>query len=561
MIIIAQIILICFITINNVIPEVNSLHAKNSFCEKLKEPNYQVFSTLTLYESSKKYLDQDFANKSPLPEFGEKTLQEEHDKLTSESCKPISFYFLGRHAARFPKDDKIEKHNNDLYKLNETLRELVNKLPGHKNENCDRLLNWRSKLTPKQGYLITELGGQEEQNIAKRYKQVYPEFFDVKTTEIDVGVTSKIRTAQTEVQFMKLVDGYYSSGCENVPTNNINEKEYNPQTIIDDKCYRKLMEKEVENFLQFHQICKDRAKEKKEPKAPLVERLKSKEAIQIVLDRVSKRLGFDNKLEQRTLDSIIRMCVDETATGIKSVWCTLHDKVKNEKLVERVLEKRSKNSEVKLELDQKTLISIVRMCIHETAIGIKSVWCTLLGDEDIKAYDYLEDAESYFVDSYGPDSNIKMACPLVGNIIDVLESAMKQSDTLILDGKKKSYFYFTHDHALKRIIPYFGLFKDDESFSEKAIDEFIKDGKIPEKRRYELSKLLPFSSHFAFVVYRCQKDSTKPAEHKLLTTFNERPIRMAACKNQVACDLNSFIETYNDSRLDCDLNKICPVKK
>lgn len=491
-------------------PETNgalSLAAPNCQSE-LKPLEYKLFSSTTLYENSRAQLQNQSTQEFVPDAFSSRSLLNEHQALLKQSCKPIIFYFLGRHAARFPKDEKIEKYNKNLNELKQRLKgssSFIDKCP----EKLAKFLNWTSKLEPKLSYLITELGGREEQAIASRFKEIYPEFFSTQTASVDLGVTSKIRTSETGVQFMKLVENFSFPGCESTPTNDVDQAGFDPEKILSSNCYKALMNKEVEEFLQFHERCKKSLKKLKginpdddggqqqannNKGGSLVDKIKSPEAVRSIADKVSAKLG--------------------------------------------------------LEVDSKIVDSIAQMCMYEIAIRKHSVWCSLLDEQDMRMIDYVQDTSAYIKDSYGPESNVKQACPLIKDLLDVFQNA-----TTLPDGKRNAYFYFSHDHALKKVLANFGLFKDEASYSEQRIDEFVQNGNTPMNRNYRVAFSVPFSGNFAFALYRCP-DSQSDGRHKLLISLNERPIRIAGC--DVACDVKQFIETYK-SAYDCNLDKICPL--
>jgi len=474
----------------------SSVRADES-CGNLKKLDYEYFGTKTIYEDARKYLRRVDDDDLPKPFDDDSLAKEDKELREDDSCQPLVFYFIGRHTARFPDASDIEEYNKHLYELIEKIKT---------NKACSSIRNefltWRSKMEPKHDNLITDLGGREERNIARRFKSIYPEFFDTKTADVKIGVTKKWRTAQTGAQFLQQVDGLELEGCNNssLPTNDVDRPDYNLDKVLEARCYKKMIETYEKPFLEFHKICDDiRGGEK--AKEPLVERVKSPQLKKRIADRVAKRLGLDY---------------------------------------------RGDNAPVTVPV----LESIYNMCKFENAIKDDSVWCKLFDKKDVQALEYMEDVSSYIKSAYGPRANPKQSCPLVGDLLEAFHEATKMSNS----DKKRSYFYFSHADPIKKLLATFGMFRDDQNFSESKIREFEQDLKVPKKRHWRSSVIVPFSANLAFIMYRCPK-SNGQTKYKILATVTEQPVKLGGCKD-TDCNAVKFFDTY-DSMRSCDMMKIC----
>lgn len=467
-------------------------------CKKLKNLDYQRYGTKTMYRTARQYLDK--ADEKHLPKsFDDDTLEEEHKDLAKDSCMPVVFYFIGRHAARFPDGEDIELYNKKLSELKEILKKqtIDNKCP----KRLEAFLNWTTKMEPKHDNLITELGAQDQQAIAKRFKKIYPEFFNTDKTDVKIGVTNKIRTAQTGMEFLKEVDGLRLENCDkaSLPTHDLDDPRYDLDRILQNACYKAMMDKYNMPVLEFHKQC-DKINGKEKVKIPLLERVKDPSVVKDIAERVTKKLGLseDKPIDAEMLDTIFDMCKFENGFKNYSVWCSLFEK------------------------------------------------------KDIQLFEYIEDFDDYIKDAYGSQTTGKQACPMVKDLVDAFQDGTKLTGAQ--NEKRKAYYYFSHAGAMKKLLAAFDIFQDADSYSVSRAEDLIKKGKVDDDREWQSSLIAPFSANMAFVLYRCQKQG-KPVAHKILATVTEQPVKLGRCSD-TACSSRKFFETYNSMR-DCDMNRIC----
>lgn len=474
--------------------------ADGNKCHNLEHLKYELFGTKTVYEDARRYLRKVDDNDLPKP-FDEDSLEKEHKELLKDRCVPLVFYFIGRHSARFPDSEDIELYNKHL-------NELINKMNSSSlvSRRCQRkrgdFFRWRSKMQARHDNLITHLGAIEERDIARRFKQLYPEFFDTAKARIEIGVTNKVRTAQTASAFLEEVKGLNLAQCQAKPTDDVDEPNYNLDKVLEAACYKHLTEKFDKPFLEFHKQCDKIAGGEKKIKDPKIERVKNPALKKRIVDRVANKLGLDNS---------------------------------------------GPNPPVTAEV----LDSIFNMCKFENAMRNYSIWCDLFSRNDIEALEYIEDVNSYIKSAYGPQARAQQSCPLVKDLLETFDAGTRMT----FNEPKRSYFYFSHADPIKKLLATFELFKDDESFSERRISDFERDLRTPKRRDWRSSVITPFSANLAFVLYRCPGSSNKSPKFKVLAAVTEQPVKLGGCGN-TDCSSERFFKAYAKLR-DCDLNKIC----
>lgn len=467
-------------------------------CKKLPRLNFKLFASKSTYNDARDFLKK--VNATDLPEsFGGDKLEKVDKKLRKDGCTPIVFYFVGRHSARFPDAEDIEKYEKDL-------TELIGKLGSTSAQfQCRRAdyMNWSSKMQAKQDSLITYLGGCQERDIARRFKLLYTKFFNFSMTDIHIGVTKQMRTAQSGAEFLKEVTGLRLPGCNkrSLPTNDVHHKEYNIDNVLEADCYKYMSENLYAPFLEFHRMC-EQIVGKRKIKDPLIDRAKNPNLMKPIADRVAHKLGLDNSDNDPPITPDV-------------------------------------------------LDSIYNTCRFENALNARSIWCDLFEQRDLEALEYIEDVNLYIKGAYGPKANPKQSCPLVKELL----RALHEGTRLTPKDKKRSYFYFTHAGPIQKMLVMFNLFRDDDSFSAKRISDFEQDLTVPKRRSWRTSFVAPFSANLVFIQYRCRKSLQKKPTFKILATVNEQPIKLGGC-NSIDCDSDRFFSTY-DYMANCDMNQIC----
>ncbi|CAG2178732.1 unnamed protein product, partial [Oppiella nova] len=211
------------------------------------------------------------------------------------------------------------------------------------------------------------------------------------------------------------------------------------------------------------------------------------------------------------------------------------------------------------ELDAKQLRHIVRACYFEFALfGQNSGWCSVLGDEEIRILEYLDDIEDYYEDAYGRDINGKQTCPLIGDLFAKVKQSVDKPKEL------KTHLQFTHAGVMKRLYSGLGLFDHLSNEMDSKTLAFIKSDEsvcLGDNRKWKSSLICPFSANFAAILYKCKdskSDDKKYGKYKLLTLVQEKPVIIKGCDSYL-CSVDKFIESFQQMTSNCDLKEICRI--
>ncbi|KAF5278456.1 hypothetical protein FQA39_LY05945 [Lamprigera yunnana] len=184
----------------------------------------------------------------------------------------------------------------------------------------------------------------------------------------------------------------------------------------------------------------------------------------------------------------------------------------------------------KLLLDDIKLMTT--MCAFETAWNEgKSVWCSILPLPLLEALDFSNDLSSYYVDGYAYPITYKQACPLFKSMMQHIAGK---------DNPQTTSINLSHSETILKFLADLGLYND--GFTLKHTHFKIKD------RKWIESKLAPFGTNLAFVLYRCG------SRKKVAVFYQERLIKLPKCDE--LCDL-SHIQKYYQENLDCQFDQMC----
>lgn len=510
-----------------------------------QQSGYKLFSTKTTYQNARDYLEaneQKFANL-----FGESnSLSNIHQRLTEGDlkCKLRQLHYIGRHASRYPSHSEASR----MIKSIEQIQALIDLDKFSPNDNLkNRQLNavaneshstgvcfnpmtpykqWLAFFSPELNNTIMDSGFDEAGKIAARLSAIYPEMFDSAQTNIKIGLTDEIRTAQTALMFLKEIKNFTSSykSCdlnqlpgrqvESDSTSSSSNKDQAAQ--VADSCYRMLIRDFYKEKLKFHKICSSKHQAGEETVISFNYSLFEPMRIERIVERLSKKL----KLDQPLSDAHTRAMYD--------------------------------------------------VCKYETAYVGSSIWCNLFLEEELKFFEYINDIDDYLY-AFGHDDLRRSACPVTS---ELMKSFLSFRDNKASPRyNTEAHFYFTHSEAIQRILAASVNLKSDPGYSRKAVRAHLDQGTAPEERQWRTSLMTPFASNIAFSLYECEKTQpnrvgrdgelvfdTRETPFKVVASLNEKPIKLEGCPS-VVCDLATLeYQGRLNQEKECKLEDICRSK-
>lgn len=520
--------------------------------------NYNLFSTKTTYTaafyqlnrspsvsspSHEDHPDQQLdRNKVQLPNIfsSKRSLKELHDELAAKNCSLRRFQFFGRHAARTPDSDEIEKSRERLERIIKLIAQsrrqaelealqslgeqsapqrLSTDQPSIQSPNVSevvchdplsQLTSWDNWTHVEEGNQITELGYQESEAIAKRFKNIFPIFFDNNQAEINVHTTLELRTAQTALSFLRQIDNLKNINCPltSFPLTT-NRNPSNAKDIQGNDCFRRFLTLHHDPALSFHKDCKQFAK----------------------------------------------------------TYLSIGSHVLNSSSLEPIAESLTKKLQLSIALTPEDVKVIYDTCRYDTAqFGRLSVWCHLFEEKELKFLEYRKDVEDYHGDAYGLPYQYESACKVSRKVIkSFTEYASREHNAT-----HQADFHFTHSTAIQRLIAASIDLSQDPAYLVSNELKYFSTGSVPDTRQWRTSLFSPFSANIAFNLYDCSTSTDLKGEGKsqqidldnlkVVVSLNEQPIKLKGCKDQI-CDFSSFVQNKRLFRHitdeECDLETIC----
>lgn len=551
---------------------------------------FSMFATKTIYHRAREQLGRSrkqasnsvLFNKTDLRSFDELIL----DLVGREKCEPKQFHYFGRHATRWPsKDDLarivanmdiVKNRINDLLKhtktnhrsANQTSTPIMNtttKQNDHADVCYDPLVRygqWQastllgSQLTAN---LITPTGVEETQAIASRFKKLFPNLFDKsKVSDLDFGVTSELRTAQTALVFMKHIDQFKldSTSC------NLNNTNDFPSFIPDDSSSsgQGYASRTQPAFATTPDSFPNETRGSNNLSIAKASELATKITSSTCFQKLQEKFG------KQQLLSFHRECNNYLQPSNNPAKIDHKLDIDADRRIEHIAKSVSK----KLKLnDHQSLTSnqtrsIYDVCRYETAIsGRYSIWCTLFSEADLKYLEFLADVKDFYNSAYGHRGLAESACVIGSKLF----MSLKRPENV------ESKFYFTHSEVLQRLI---ALSTDlSAGLGVRTKDEVMRlldSHKVLDERGWRTSLLTPFSANLAFTVLKCplKKSSSgipvvdigdEVSPFKVIATLNEQPIVLDGCLGPI-CDterLLHYTRLMKDKRCTDPRNYCVPI--
>ncbi len=117
------------------------------------------------------------------------------------TCKPIYLFYIGRHSIRYPMKKEVVKFTEVLPGVRQ---ELLRGGRLSRNVQAD-LQRWRLFISPSESARVTLSGQLDTALQARHFYQHFPNLLNIEKSNIEVGVTSKIRSKETAQAFIRAI--------------------------------------------------------------------------------------------------------------------------------------------------------------------------------------------------------------------------------------------------------------------------------------------------------------------------------------------------------------------
>nr|GMD57517.1 multiple inositol polyphosphate phosphatase 1-like [Ipomoea batatas] len=262
--------------------------------------------------------------------------------------------------------------------------------------------------------------------------------------------------------------------------------------------------------------------------------------------------------ESRASDIILRF--HDCCQSYKGFRKSQHPTV--DKLKEPVLNEITQGLMKKygLNFTRQDISSLWFLCKQEASLfNITDQACSLFSPSEVSLLEWTDDLELFIVKGYGNKLNYRMGVPLLEDVLQSMEQAIKAKEEGYAPGSyEKARLRFAHAETLLPFSCLIGLFLEESEFERIQREEALPlPPKPPQKRNWRGSVVTPFGGNNMLVLYSCPtKESSKYYVHVL---HNEHPIPMAGCNGSAFCPFEVFKNRIAAPHLKHDYNTLCDV--
>lgn len=180
------------------------------------------------------------------------------------------------------------------------------------------------------------------------------------------------------------------------------------------------------------------------------------------------------------------------------------------------------------------ILDMYDMCIYEHAWNPKatSSWCSVFTPSQIFDLEYPEELRKYYESGPGIQSNERLVCGLVNDMLNHLRN----------NDDPKAVVYLTHSSSLLLLLTALKVFKNAESLRADNYHSVSS-------RKWRLSEIAPLAANLAAVKYTCPNDVE---QEKVQFFLNEEPINFDWCDGGL-CNWNDVENQYEEyTQANCD---------
>lgn len=307
---------------------------------------------------------------------------ENSDAISYSDCELSKIWGIIRHGTRLPGDDTISKMQ---LKLTSMQQNIIDNFNSDKSSLCNisKFTAWQLKLhNDLVEKSLTEEGGEELFKLGVRMRDRFPSLLKQKYDN-DTFKFKYTPTQRTQESAFQFVEGLFG-------------REDSVEVAYEESQKR-------DPILRFYKACdKWRETVDKNPEAyEEQQKFEQSKLFQEMVEQVSKRLGFEEKISSDDIKLMYTTC------GFETAWFP---------------------NEV-------------------------SPWCTIFTEKDLQILEYNEDLEYYWIDGHGFSLTEYIACVAFKDMYHTLSSKSKHDVV----------FYFTHSGTVLKILAHLKIYNDSVS--------------------------------------------------------------------------------------------------
>ncbi|KAK3042908.1 hypothetical protein RJ639_001181 [Escallonia herrerae] len=180
-----------------------------------------------------------------------------------------------------------------------------------------------------------------------------------------------------------------------------------------------------------------------------------------------------------------------------------------------------------LNFTQQDTSSLWFLCKQEAALlNITDQACALFSPSEVSSLEWADDLEMFVLKGYGNSLNYRMGVPLLEDVIQSMEQAIKALEEEHAPGSyEKARLRFAHAETLVPFSCLLGLFLDRPEFELIQREQPLQlPPKPPQRRKWRGSIVAPFGGNNILVLYSCPANNA--SKYFVQVLHNEHPVPM-----------------------------------
>ncbi|XP_074280623.1 uncharacterized protein LOC141605643 isoform X2 [Silene latifolia] len=214
-----------------------------------------------------------------------------------------------------------------------------------------------------------------------------------------------------------------------------------------------------------------------------------------------------------------------------------------------------------LNFSRQDISSLWFLCKQEASLlDITNQACGLFNTIEISLLEWTDDLEAFILKGYGKSVNYRMGLPLLKDVVESMEVAIKANEELPSGSYEKARLRFAHAETVVPFSCLLGLFLQGSEYNQIQREEPLElPPRPPKKRNWRGSAVAPFGGNNMLVLYSCPaQEANKYFVHVL---HNEHPVPLPGCENSDFCPFEDFKEKIYQPHMKVDYHDICTVKE
>ncbi|KMS99483.1 hypothetical protein BVRB_2g044760 isoform A [Beta vulgaris subsp. vulgaris] len=215
-----------------------------------------------------------------------------------------------------------------------------------------------------------------------------------------------------------------------------------------------------------------------------------------------------------------------------------------------------------LNFTRQDISSLWFLCKQEASLlDITNQACGLFNPTELALLEWTDDLEVFVLKGYGKSVNYKMGLPLLKDVVESMELAVKSNEEALPSGSyEKARLRFAHAETVVPFSCLLGLFLQGSEYNlilkEKPLE---LPPKPPKRRAWRGSAVAPFAGNNMLVLYSCP--ARKSSKYFVQVLHNEHPVPLPGCDNSDFCPFEVFKERILEPHMKHDYHAICRVKE